>query len=378
MVTPTSIHRYFATLPDPRVERTRAHELLDLLTIAFCAVLCGADDWVAVETFGEEKAAWLQTFLRLPNGIPSHDTFGRVFARLDPVAFERCFQAWSAAMAGTIGGQVVAIDGKTSRRSHDAGRGQGPLHLVSAWATEQGLTLGQVATEAKSNEITAIPALLALLDVTDCIVTIDAMGCQTAIAAQIVEQGADYVLALKENQPSLLAAVETAFVDAQASFGTALAPTGLDRCETTTKDHGRRETRTVWTLSDPDLVAYLNPADAWPKLTSVVLVETTCHQGPSASSYSRYFLASLPGQATRLATAIRAHWQVENCLHWQLDVTFHDDLSRVRRVHGPQNLAVLKRLTLNRLRLDPTPGSLAKKRFRAALNHDYLLRLLTQ
>lgn len=375
----TSIHQYFADLPDPRVERTRAHALLDLVTIAFCAVLCGANDWVAVATFGEEKAEWLRTLLELPHGIPSHDTFGRVFARLDPVAFERGFAAWSAALAGVLPPQVIAVDGKTSRRSHERGRGLGPLHLVSAWATESGLTLGQVATDAKSNEITAIPALLELLALRGCTVTLDAVGCQTAIAAQVVAQGGDYVLALKENHPTLLDAVQVAFVEAQRTVDTRQAPPDLTRDHRVEKGHGRQEQRVVWALGDPVLLTYLNPAGAWPKLTSVVMVQATRHLTASDThtAATRYFLSSLPPDAPRLAAAIRAHWGIENRLHWQLDVTFTDDLSRVRRDHGAQNLAVLKRLGLNRLRLDPTPGSLATKRFRAALNHDYLLRLLT-
>jgi predicted transposase YbfD/YdcC len=380
MAIETSISRYFGGLPDPQVERTRRHALLDLVTIAFCAGLCGAADWVAVATFGQEKLAWLRTFLDLPNGIPSHDTFGRVFARLDPVAFERRFLEWSQALAGVLREQVVAIDGKTSRRSHDRGRGPGPLPLVlvSAWATARGLTLGQVATEAKSNEITAIPALLALLALNGCTVTIDAIGCQHAIARQLVADDADSVLALKENRPTLLAAVGTAFAEAQATADTSLAPPSLDRLETVEKGHGRLETRRVWTLSDPEVLTYLDPAGVWPKLTSVAMVEAQRQIGPTTSRETRYFLTSLPGQADRVAAAVRAHWGSENRLHWVLDVTFHDDFSRVRRDHGPHNLAVLKRLALNRLRHAPTPGRLAQKRFRAALNHDYLLRLLAQ
>ena len=374
----TNMTRYFSEVTDPRVTRTRRHGLLEILTIAFCAVLSGADDWVAVATFGQEKVAWLRTFLELPHGIPSHDTFGRVFARLEPAALERGFAAWSAELAGSVRGQVVAIDGKTSRRSHDRGRGQNPLHLVSAWASTSGITLGQVATASKSNEITAIPQLLDLLALEGCIVTIDAQGCQHAIATHLVNDGADYVLALKENQPSLLAAVTTAFADARASADTALAPATLDRFETVEQSHGRQETRSVWVLSDPALMSYLDPTGRWPHLTSVAQVESTRVDGAQTHHETRYFLASLPGEAPLLARVIRTHWQIENCLHWSLDVTFHDDLSRVRRDHGAQNLAVLKRLALNRLRRDPTPGSLATKRFRAALNHTYLLRLLTK
>src|SRR3954470_15557052 len=247
----TSIEQHFATLTDPRVERTKAHELLDLLTIALCAVLCGANDWVAVETFGHAKEASLRTFLALPNGIPSHDTFGRVFARLDPAEFQRCFVGWVAAVVGPLGAaEVVAVDGKTLRRSHDRARGQGPLHLVSAWATAHGVVVGQQATDAKSNEITAIPALLRLLALEGCTVTIDAMGCQTAIAAQLIEQGADYVLALKDNQPKLHAAVAAAFADARAAGPGDWVPAEQDTARSLTKGHGRIERRRCQALSD--------------------------------------------------------------------------------------------------------------------------------
>src|SRR5215218_9071662 len=261
---PTSIEVYFGHLPDPRVERTRVHRLTDLLTIALCAILCGANDWVAVETFGHAKEAWLRTFLALPSGIPSHDTFGRVFARLDPAALQHCFVAWVQAVVGELPAQVVAIDGKTSRGSADRSRGQAALHLVSAWATASGLVLGQEATDAKSNEITAIPRLLRLLALDGCVVTMDAMGCQRTIAAQLQEQGADYVLALKGNQPTLHATVAAAFAETHTTAAGAWQPVEQDAAQTLDGGHGRVERRRYTALSDPDLLACLDPTGTWP------------------------------------------------------------------------------------------------------------------
>src|SRR5947207_11438522 len=270
---PTSMGAHFARLTDPRVARTRVHRLGELVTIALCAVLCGADDWVAVETFGRAKEAWLRTFLTLPGGIPSHDTFGRVFARLDPTEFQQCFIAWVQAVLGAPPDQVVAVDGKTLRRSADRARGREALHLVSAWATASGLVLGQEATAAKSNEITAIPRLLRLLVLDGCVVTIDAMGCQTAIAAQVHEQGADYVLALKGNQPTLQRTVVGAFADLAPAAAAAWVPAEQDRAETLDQGHGRLERRRYHALSDPVLLACLSPTGAQPGPPSAVRVQ---------------------------------------------------------------------------------------------------------
>jgi predicted transposase YbfD/YdcC len=374
----TSIAVHFGPLSDPRVKRTKAHELLDVLTIALCAVLCGANDWVAVETFGQAKEAWLRTFLALPNGIPSHDTFGRVFARLDPAEFQRCFVAWVQAVVGPLGAaEVVAVDGKTLRRSHDRARGQGPLHLVSAWATAHGLVLGQQATAAKSNEITAIPALLRLLALEGCTVTIDAMGCQTAIAAQLIDQGADYVLALKDNQPKLHAAVAAAFADARAAGPGDWVPAEQDAAQSLSKGHGRIERRRCRTLSDPEWLAWLDPPGAWRGLRTVVQLERERRVGETVSVETHYYLASLPPAARTLGQAVQRHWGIENRLHWVLDVTFREDASRVRVGDGAETFAVLRHLALNLLRQDHTRrGSLATKRFRAALDPDYLATLL--
>jgi predicted transposase YbfD/YdcC len=373
----TSIERYFGPLTDPRVERTRVHHLGELVTIALCAVLCGADDWVAVETFGRAKEAWLRTFLTLPGGIPSHDTFGRVFARLDPAEFQRCFVAWVQAVLGAPASQVVAVDGKTLRRSADRDHGREALHLVSAWATESGLVLGQEATAAKSNEITAIPRLLRLLQLEGCVVTIDAMGCQTAIAAQVQEQGADYVLALKGNQPTLERTVQTAFADRDPTAADRWVPAAEDTAQTLDKGHGRVERRRYLALSDPDLLACLDPGGAWPGLRSVVQVQAERRRGEQRTVEARYYLSSLPPDAAILGQAIRQHWEVENRLHWVLDVLFREDACSVRMGDGAQNLAILRQLALNLLRQERTHrGSLATKRFRAALDEAYLHRLL--
>jgi predicted transposase YbfD/YdcC len=374
----TSVSRHFAGLTDPRADRGQEHRLVDIVTIVLCAVLCGADDWVAVETFGRAKEGWLRTFLALPGGIPSHDTFGRVFARLDPEEFRTCFLAWVGAVTGAeVAAGVVAIDGKTARRSHDRGKGKAALHLVSAWATGSGLVLGQVATEERSNEITAIPALLRLLDLTGCTVTIDAMGCQTAIAAQLGEQGADYVLALRDNQPTLLERARLAFADARAAAGTTLAPLDLDAARTVDKGHGRLEIRRCWAFGDPEYLGYLDPTSAWPNLRSVALVEAERRVGGAVTREERHYLSSLPPDAAALGRAIRRHWEVENRLHWVLDVAFREDASRARTGHAPENLAIVRHFALNLLRRDPATGSIASKRFRAALDTTYLRTLLT-
>jgi len=382
----TSISEHFAALTDPRARQGKDHLLVDILTITLCAVICGADDWVAVATFGETKKGWLRTFLALPNGIPSHDTFGRVFRVLDPDELRRCFLEWVRAVldetdasekVGGLGQQVVAVDGKTLRRSHDRRSGKDALHLVSAWATESGLVVGQVATDAKSNEITAIPALLRLLALEGTTVTIDAMGCQTAIARQIVEQGADYVLALKDNQPTVHEQVRLAFVDADAAVGTTLPLADLVAHTTVGKDHGRIERRRCRAIGDPDYLAFIDPAGAWPNLKSVVCVESTRRIGDAVSTATRHYLSSLPADAALLQRVIRSHWGIENRLHWVLDLAFHEDSSRVSADHAPENLAIVRHIALNLLRGDPNRRiGLKNSRFKAALNDSYLRSIL--
>jgi len=373
------VRSYFTELPDPRVERSKRHGLLDIVTIALCAVICGADSWVEIAQFGRMKEAWLRRFLPLPNGIPCHDTFGRVFARLDPEAFERCFLAWIQAVVGAPGAQVVAVDGKTLRRSHDRGTGKAALHLVSAWATANHLVLGQVATETKSNEITAIPLLLAALDLHDCTVTIDAMGCQTAIAKQIIDQGGDYVLALKDNQPTLAAAVTDTFALARQTAFADLAATDHADLRTVDKDHGRLEVRHYWTISDPATLAYLDPTGAWAGLRSIGMVESQRRVGEKTSGEARYYLASQGGAATAagFAAAVRGHWGIENRLHWVLDIAFREDESRARVGHSAHNLAILRHIALNLLRQEQTARCGVKaKRLMAGWDDNYLHKVL--
>jgi len=361
---------HFATLPDPRIARQRWHKLSDILVIAVCAVLCGAESYPAIEDFGHEREDWLKQFLELPAGIPSHDTFNRVLRLLDPLPFQACFLRWMQAVAAATAGEVVAIDGKALRRSFDKGTAKRAIHMVSAWATANGVVLGQRKVDAKSNEITAIPELLDLLALKGCIVTIDAMGCQGTIAQKIVEQGADYVLALKGNQPTLEQAVEHFFVTGPQAEA---HRTRSDSHEQTEQGHGRVETRWAW-ISE-ELEAELKAA-AWPGLRSIGMVEATRTVAGETSVEQRFYLTSLPPEAPQFARAVRNHWGIENKLHWTLDVTFREDQSRLRTGHGAENFAVLRHIALNLLRQEPSTKSLPRKRLACALNPDYLLKVL--
>ena len=372
-VPKVSLQDCFADLPDPRREHARLHDLWDILALTICAVVAGADSWTDVADYGRCKQAFLPTFLRLPHGIPSHDTLGRVFARLDPVAFQRGFQTWVTALVEATNGRVIAIDGKTLRRSYDTASGQGALHLVSAWATANHLTLGQCAVAEKSNEITAIPELLKLLELTGAVVTIDALGCQTAIAAQIEQAGGDYVLAVKENQPTLYADVQALFVQGlEDDFA------GLEhRAQVTrARGHGRVEERNYHVVAVPE--AFRARHREWAGLRTLGMVFSVRQVGPAEPTCeTRFFISSLPPKVKAFARAVRSHWGIENSLHWVLDVTFREDGSRLRKDHGPENLALLRRLAVSLLKREKgSKLSLAAKRKAAGWDDDYLLEVL--
>jgi predicted transposase YbfD/YdcC len=374
---PHTLLEHFAVLPDPRVARTQRHMLLDILVIALCALICGADDFVAIARFGQAKEVWLRERLELelPSGIPSHDTFGRVFAHLDPEAFGHCFLAWTQEMHIQTEGQVIALDGKTLRHSFDAASGKGAIHMVSAWASESRLVLGQVKVDAKSNEITALPLLLAKLDLSGAIVTTDAMGCQKAIAAQITGQGGDYVLALKDNHPRLHDEVRRLFAWGEAEGAKDLACSFHQSKE---YDHGRQEVRSCWVTEQVHWLDETDDPALWAGLRSVVKVESQRTVGSKVSIECRFFLSSLPADAKRVLGAVRDHWGIENSLHWVLDMAFAEDSSRVRRDHSPQNLATLRHLALNLLRQEKTDKNGVKnRRLRAGWDNDYLIKVIT-
>jgi predicted transposase YbfD/YdcC len=350
--------------------------LVDIVTIAVCAVLSGADAWVDVAAYGRAKEGWLRSFLALPNGIPSHDTFGRVFSLLDPAALEGVLLAWVQSVLPTpSAGTVIAVDGKTVRRSHDRGRGQAAVHLLSAWATETGVALGQRLVPNHTNEISALPELLATVALPGTVLTLDALGCQRQVATTITRGGADFVLALKENQPELHAGVVRYFQDEETPEGVA----AVDQAETLDKGHGRIERRTCWVTEDADLIGYLDPTGRWPGLRSVAMVRAERTIGEQQTCQTRYYLSSLPADATRLNTIVRTHWQIENELHWVLDVVFDEDQSRIRIGYAQQNLALLRRIALSLLKQDRSAKTGIKtRRKRAGWDDAYLLHILTQ
>lgn len=366
-----TIQNHFSNITDPRQAHKTAHRLYEMIAIMICAVISGADSWVDIETYGKSKKKWLKTFLELPNGIPSHDTFGRVFSMISAEEFESCFLSWVKTIAEQIEG-VVAIDGKTVRRSHNGSTEQKAIHMVSAWASNNGVVLGQVKTDEKSNEITAIPKLLKLLQIEGCIVTIDAMGCQKTIAKEIVDQNADYVLALKGNQESLQDEVNHLF---QSALEKNFEGMKWDHYETTEKNHGRQETRNYWTLLDLDAVT---KAAEWPRLSMVGMVESKCLCKGEESLEYRFYISSLDGNAQKFAKAVRSHWGIENSLHWALDVAFREDDCRIRAGNAAEIFSIVRRISLNLIKKEKgLKVGMKAKRLRAGWDNDYLLKILS-
>lgn len=366
----SALIEHFTTLDDPRTGNAIRHRFDDILIIALCAAVAGADGWTDTERFAHAKHDWLGQFLELPRGIPSHDTFARVFSLIDPDAFVGLFAQWTGAVAVATDQEVAKLDGKTLRRSYDRYDDRAALQMVSAWASESGLVLAQVPVEGGSNEIAALPRLLALLHLKGCIVTIDAAGCQHEIAEQIVAQEADYLLALKDNQKLLRQDVAEYFEQARRE---GFAGRSLSYHEQTDGGHGRVEVRRCWAFED---VGWLHKSKQWSSLRSFAVVESERHLGEERACERRYFISSLSGDAAHLLTVVRKHWGVENCVHWVLDVVFAEDQSRVRERTAATNLALLRRLALNMLRQNGVRDSVRGKRQRAGWDDGYLARLL--
>jgi predicted transposase YbfD/YdcC len=364
------IQDHFQSLPDPR-RRKVVYPLINVVMIAVCAVICGADDFVAIAEFGKQKKKWFATFLDLSAGIPSHDRFNAILAAIKPSEFEKCLLSWITDLQEITTGQVVAIDGKTLRRSYNTTSGKAAIHMVSAWATANCISLGQVVVDAKSNEITAIPKLLEILDVSGCLVTIDAMGCQTEIASTIVAGGADYLLAAKDNQPTLSGGIHDFFDDHMEDD---FARTKVSRHQTNEKGHGREELRSYYVCAVPD---DLPDRGRWTKLMAIGMVISDTLRGGKASLEIRYYILSKMMSARRFAAAVRGHWGIENRLHWQLDVTFGEDQSRIRRGHADANFSILRRTALSMIKNNQSKKlGVKNKRLTAAWNEDYLLEIL--
>ena len=371
-----NIKKYFGEIKDPRSNINQKHPLISIIALTICAVISGANDWVGVELYGEAKEEWLSGFLDLPNGIPSHDTIGRVFRLLDPEQFKGCFVKWVTTIEELTDQEVVGVDGKQLRRSHDKSLGKGAIHMVSAWASANGIVLGQEKVDEKSNEITAIPKLLEVLTIKGCIVTIDAMGCQTEIAEKIVEKEADYVLALKKNQGNLYDDVELLFDELVESDFTS---NEYGYHKTVDKGHGRTEIREAWTIACAGITPSLRGAERWKNLRSVIKVQSKRYIGGQLSSVkTRYFIASLPSDAELALHAIRYHWRVENSLHWVLDISFREDESRVRSDHAPHNFAILRHIARNALSRDSSSDAgTFNKRLRAGWDDSVLEDILS-
>lgn len=366
-----AIRERFAKLTDPRIERTKRHLLSDMVVIALCAAICGANSWADVERFGKTKLDWLLRFLDLPNGVPSHDTFGRVFSRLDTSEFLTCLHNWLRSLGLALKEKHVAIDGKTLRRSFDKATGKSALHLVSAWASDLRISLGQVAVDDKSNEITAVPQLLAVLELTGAVVTLDAMHCQRATTAAIKAKGADYVLTVKDNQPGLHTMIADLFTDyADCDFKVP----GMRSCKKSERSHGRNERREYYVIAAPP---ELRESQQWTGVKTIGMVYRYRQVGDKTQEEVTYFISSLPPEVKRIARLVRGHWGIENSLHWTLDVTFGEDQSRIRKGQGPEIASVFRRLALMLLQQDTSEkGSIRGKRLQAGWNTDILERIL--
>jgi predicted transposase YbfD/YdcC len=369
-----SLEEYFGRVSDARVERTKEHKLIDILVIALCGVICGTEGCVDIELFGNSKLDWLGSFLELPNGIPSHDTFGRVFSMIDAEEFQSAFHDWVLAVNEVIGGQIINVDGKCLRGSDDQVLGKRAIYMVSAWAEANQLVLGQRKVDEKSNEITAIPELLKILQISGCIVTIDAIGTQTNIAEAIVAAKADYVLSVKENQGHLYEDISVLFaVDQHQNFKYAR----LEHAQTTNKGHGRIEVRECWSTSNPEYLNLIRDLPAWAGLKSIAMVVSTRKIGEQETRQVRFYISTLPSNAERILEIACKHWSIENQLHWVLDVAMNEDHSRVRQDQAPENLAVLRHIALNLLKNEKAAkGGIHAKRLQAGWNNDYLLSIL--
>jgi predicted transposase YbfD/YdcC len=369
-----AIEKHFGQISDPRVERTKEHKLVDIIAIALCAVICGAENWVDIELYGNSKLAWLTTFLELAHGIPSHDTFGRVFRRIDAQEFQKAFFEWVIAVNDLIQGQIVNIDGKCLRGSDDKGLGKRAIYMVSAWASENEIVLGQRKVDEKSNEMTAIPELLKMLSISGCIVTIDEIGTQTEIAQTIVDAQAGYALSVKENQGHLFEDIAYLFTVDQAQHFKYAA---LDYAKTTNSGHGRIDIRECWSTSNPEYLKLIRNVENWAGLHSIAMIISSRIIGDVQTRHVRYYITTLPSDAKQILHVVRRHWAIENELHWVLDVAMNEDHNRVHKDQAPENMAVLRHIALNLLKQEKTAkGGLHAKQLQAAWNNDYLSIIL--
>ena len=371
----TTIEEHFSQIKDPRLERTKLHQLIDIITITICAVICGAESWDDIEYFGECKYKWFKSFLSLPNGIPSHDTFNRVFAQINPQELEKCFSDWVKSISSLLPGEQIAIDGKTLRHSYDHSSEQKAIVMVSGFARESGLVLAQRKVSKKSNEITAVPELLKVLELSGAIVTLDAMGCQTKIVSQIVNQKADYLITLKKNQSGLYKRVDELFKLALSDRKNEQFSSNYSVFES---DHGRTEQRHYHVLND--IGELVDSSKKWSNFNSAIRVEYSRRlKNGETKCESRYFITSLSQNAEQLAEYIRGHWAIENQLHWILDVDFNEDNSRIRKDNAPENLAIIRHIALNILKQDKhIKASIRGKRKCAGWDNSYLVKLLKQ